>query len=225
MKSPEKGGAGFYAPRMGRRDRTVSKDSGGYMIYIELRFPVIGNALPSDHGYAMFSIISKLIPEAHGSDWLAVETIPGTTRGDGGLHLGPRARLKMRLPQDRVPLMLKLAGKRLDVSGYGVRLGVPQVFLLKPASSLYARCVTIKKFTEPEPFLDAVARKLDELGIKGEPDIGPRRAFRVANHTIVGFGLKVHDLSDEGSIILQERGIGGRRHMGCGFFVPILKGR
>ena len=194
------------------------------MVHVELTFPVIGTALPSDHGYAVFASISRLIPEAHGSDWLAVETVPGTPRGAGAIHLNPRARLKMRFPQDRLPLMMKLAGKRLDVGGYNIRLGVPQVFLLRPSANLYARCVTIKNHMEPDPFLNAVAHKLDELGIKGDPEIGPRRAFRVGNHTIVGFGLSIHDLSDEGSIILQERGLGGRRHMGCGIFNPISRG-
>jgi CRISPR-associated endonuclease/helicase Cas3 len=193
------------------------------MVYVELRFPVVGNALPSDHGYAMFASISRQIPESHGADWLAVETVPGTARGDGAIHLNPRARLKMRLPQDRLSLMMKLAGKRLDVSGYNIRLGAPQIFLLKPSENLYARCVTIKNYTEPDPFLNAIAHKLDELGIKGEPEIGPRRAFRVGNHTIVGFGLSIHGLSDEGSIVLQERGLGGRRHMGCGVFNPISR--
>jgi len=193
------------------------------MVYVELSFPVIGTSLQSDHGYVMFASISRLIPEAHGSDWLAVETVPGTARGDGGIHLNPRAHLRMRLPQDRLSLMMKLAGKRLDVGGYHIRLGVPQIYLLKPSTTLYARCVTIKNHTEPESFLNAVAHKLDELGIKGEPELGPRRAFRVGNHTIVGFGLSLHDLSDEGSIVLQERGLGGRRHMGCGVFNPISR--
>ncbi len=193
------------------------------MVYVELRFPVIGTALPSDHGYAMFASISRLIPEAHGADWLAVETVPGTARGDGAIHLNPRARLKLRLPQDRVSLMMKLAGRRLEVGSYNTRLGAPQIFLLKPSENLYARCVTIKNHTEPDSFLNAVAHKLDELGIKGEPEIGPRRAFRVGNHTIVGFGLSIHELSAEGSIILQERGLGGRRHMGCGFFNTISR--
>lgn len=193
------------------------------MIYVELRFPVIGTALPSDHGYALFSAISRMIPEAHGADWLAVETIPGTARGDGAIQLNPRARLAMRLPQDRLATMMKVAGRRLELDGSAIRLGVPQIFLLKPSPDLYARRVTIKKFTEPEPFLDAVARKLDELGVKGEPELGNRRAFRVGNHTIVGFGLSLHDLSDEGSIVLQEQGLGGRRHFGCGFFHPISR--
>ena len=195
------------------------------MICVELRFPVIGKSLPSDHGYAMFSAMSKIVPETHQADWLAVETVPGTARGDGAIYINERARLSMRLPQERLPLLLRLAGKRLDVSGYPLRLGAPQIFLLKPSTSLYARCVTIKKFMEPERFIDAVCRKLDDLGVNGEPEIGARRAFRVGNHTIVGFGLKIHELSEEASIVIQERGIGGRRHMGCGYFVPIAEGK
>jgi CRISPR-associated protein Cas6 len=191
------------------------------MIYVELRFPVLGSALPSDHGYAMFGAISKVIPEIHNSDWLAVETVQGTANGNGATQLNDRAKLRMRAPQDRIPLILKLAGKRLTVGDKTIRLGIPQIILLKPSTSLYARCVTIKNHTEPESFLTAVATKLDELGITGEPELGNRRAFKVGNHTIVGYTLSIHDLTEEGSIVLQERGLGGRRHMGCGFFIVI----
>lgn len=195
------------------------------MTYIELHFPFTGKTLPSDHGYGLYGAISRIIHEAHSADWLAIETIPGAARGDGVTQLDPQASLKIRIPQDRVPLMLKLAGKRLEVDGHAIRLGAPRIFLLKPSPQLYARIVTIKGFIEPEPFLDAVCRKLDEMGVKGEPVIGPRRVVRVGNHTVVGFALAVHDLSEEGSIILQEQGIGGRRRMGCGIFFPIAADR
>jgi CRISPR-associated protein Cas6 len=188
---------------------------------VELKFPFTGATLPSDQGYALYSAISRMIPEAHEADWLAIETIPGIARGDGLTQLDQEAGLKIRLPQERVPLILKLAGKRLELNGHTIRLGAPQIFLLKPSPQLYARIVTIKGFTEPEPFLDAVCRKLDEMGITGEPVVGPRRVVRVGNHTIIGFALAIHELSDEGSIILQEQGIGGRRRMGCGIFSPI----
>ncbi len=191
------------------------------MPFVELRFPVVGNLVPSDHGYPLFGSISRRIPEAHKADWLAIETIPGTACGDGLTQLEPHATLKIRLPQDRVHLMLKLAGKQLELTGHTIHLGAPQIFLLKPSAQLYARIVTIKGFTEPQPFLESVCRKLNELGVKGELAIGPRRVVRIGNHTIVGFALAIHELSDEGSIILQEQGIGGRRRMGCGIFFPI----
>lgn len=193
------------------------------MTYVELQFSFTGKTLPSDHGYGLYGAISRIVPEAHSADWLAIETIPGAARGDGVTQLDPQASLKIRIPQDRVPLMLKLAGKRLEVDGHAIRLGAPQISLLKPVATLYARIVTIKGFTEPEPFLDAVCRKLDELGVKGEPVVGPRRVVKVGQHTIVGFGLAIHELSDEGSILLQEQGIGGRRRMGCGIFFPVAQ--
>ncbi|MCI0412377.1 type I-MYXAN CRISPR-associated protein Cas6/Cmx6 [bacterium] len=191
------------------------------MILLEIKFPIFGTSLPSDHGYSVFASISRLIPQAHEGDWLAIDTMPGAVRGDGTILINGRARLRMRAPQNYVRLVLQLAGKRLDVSGHHIRLGIPQIFLLQASEALYARSVTIKKFTEPEPFLEAVKRKLDEMGIKGKPAIGARRAFRVGSHTIVGFGLTIRGLSAEHSLLLQERGIGGRRHMGCGYFVRI----
>jgi CRISPR-associated endonuclease/helicase Cas3 len=193
------------------------------MVHVELKYPVTGTTLPSDQGYGLYGAISRIIPEAHSADWLAIETIPGVARGDGVTQLDQQAKLKIRIPQDRVPLMLKLAGKRLEVDGHAIRLGAPQIFLLNPSPTLYARIVTIKGYTEPESFLDAVCRKLDELGVKGEPVLGPRRVVKVGEHIVVGFALTIHELSDEGSIILQERGMGGRRRMGCGIFFPITK--
>ena len=188
---------------------------------IELKFPIIGNSLPSDQGYALLGAISRVVPEVHSAAWFALETIPGVARGDGTTQLDPEGKLRMRLPQEHVSLLLKLAGKQLHLNGQAIRLGTPEINLLQPSSALYARIVTIKGYTEPDPFTDAVCRKLDKLGIRGEVVVGPRRVLKVGAHTIVGFGLALHELSDDASMQLQEQGLGGRRKMGCGFFNPI----
>ena len=191
------------------------------MIHVELKFPFTGKSLPTDQGYAMYGAISRVVPEVHAAGWFALETIPGTARGDGTTQLDEQSKLRMRLPQEHVPLLLKLAGKQLNLNGQAIRLGAPQINLLQPSSALYARIVTIKGFTEQEPFTDAVCRKLNELGIRGEVVVGPRRVLKVGTHTIVGFGLALHELSEAASIQLQEQGLGGRRKMGCGYFNPI----
>jgi CRISPR-associated endonuclease/helicase Cas3 len=191
------------------------------MSYVELHFPFTGKTLTTDHGYALFGAISRIIPEVHAANWLAVSTLKGVARGDGTLQLDTASTLKVRLPQERVPLLLQLVGKRFDLDGHAIRLGAPQIHLLKPSSVLYARVATIKGYTEPEPFLGAVRRKLEDLNVKAEAVVGPRRVLKVGNQTVVGFALAVNGLSDEDSILLQERGVGGRRHMGCGIFFPI----
>lgn len=138
------------------------------------------------------------------------------------------------MPVERIGDFLPLAGKTLALGGEPIRIGVPKVDALDPAVSLAARMVTIKGFMEPEGFLAAARRQLDDLGVAagasiaipmvsdGRPNAGQpiRRVLRIKDKTIVGFAVRVKGLSAEESLTLQERGIGGRRHMGCGVFVP-----
>ena len=44
--------------------------------------------------------------------------------------------------------------------------------------------------------------------------------LRIKGLAIVGYGLLVSELSAADSLTLQERGLGGRTQLGCGFFVP-----
>jgi CRISPR-associated endonuclease/helicase Cas3 len=124
--------------------------------------------------------------------------------------------------------VLRLAGARLEIDGYPLWLGIPVARPLVPASSLHARIVTIKKFTEPEPFLDAAQRQLAQLGIAAvlefprDGHTRSRRIITIHGHKVVGFSLAAHGLSDEDSIKLQSAGLGGRRAMGCGLFNPII---
>jgi CRISPR-associated protein Cas6 len=193
------------------------------MAYVELHFPLIGKSLATDHGYALFGAISRIVADAHAGDWLSISTLKGSGCGDGTMRLDQAAPLKIRLPVERVQELLNLAGTRLELNGHPIRLGPPQIHQLKPSPTLYARVVTIKGYTEAEPFLDAVERKLSELEVTVVASVGPRRIVRIGHRKIVGFAVVLQDLSDTSSILLQERGIGGRRHMGCGFFNPISR--
>jgi CRISPR-associated protein Cas6 len=52
---------------------------------------------------------------------------------------------------------------------------------------------------------------------RGQPR---RQVLRVKDAVIVCFALRVRGLSSADSLRLQERGLGGRRRMGGGFFLP-----
>ncbi len=188
--------------------------------HVELRFPILGAALPRDHGRAMFRAISRVIPEAASAGWLLVKDVRDIC---GSFEAFPKARLSLRLPQSRVSLMLKLSGKRIAVDRCLVRFGTPEIFLLEPSSSLYAKRVTINGCSTPRAFLDALAWRLDEMGIECEIELGLRHRFHAGWRVITGYGLTLHDLSEEDSIVLQEQGLGNHRHLGCGFFVPVRK--
>jgi len=51
----------------------------------------------------------------------------------------------------------------------------------------------------------------------------PRRhVLRIKGQQVVGFSVQLTGLTAEESVTVQEHGLGGRRKMGCGFFVPLL---
>ena len=198
--------------------------------YVTVHFPVQGRQLPADHGYALYSAVTRQLPALHGTPWLGIELISGVPWREGIIVLPARgAHLRLRIPADCYGHVLPLAGKRLDIAGHTLRLGIPVARPLTPASSLYARIVTIKKFTDPGSFLDAARRQLDALRLTANLELPTdeqgrfrRRIIKIHGRTVIGFSLAAHDLSDEDSIRLQSIGIGGRRVMGCGIFNPIV---
>jgi CRISPR-associated protein Cas6 len=196
---------------------------------INLSFPVIGTELPADHNYRLYAAISKQFPQMHKLEGLAVNTIMGIPNKQGKISLTCRSRLVLRLPVEAIAHVYPLAGQTLDVGGYPIQLGNPELQTLKPVDSLRARIVNIKGYNEPEPFLCAAHRQLQALDInanigipandKGEPK---RLTLKIKNHTVVGFGVVVSDLSPDDSVKLQVHGLGGKRRIGCGVFYPTV---
>ena len=212
------------------------------MIYVDLSFRIRGSKIPVDHGYPLCSAVSRFLPFVHANECLGIHPISGRLLGDRFLALDDRSRLVFRLGAYDISKILPLAGKRLDVGGCPILVGVPETLALSSATKLRSRLVTIKGFMELDPFLGAVLRQMDALGIKGIPspikrlapakkvddnndsnDLDPyiRRTTRIHDKTIVGYALEVSGLSPEDSLTLQQRGIGGRRRFGCGIFLPV----
>lgn len=199
--------------------------------FINVVFPVQGQKLPADHGYLLYSAISRIRRELHETKWLGIEKISGIRPFDKGIIALPTrgAKLRMRIPADKFGEVIPLAGKRLDIEGHSIRLGIPRAMPIIAARSLYANIVVIRGFMEISEFLEAARRQLNELNVKANlemPDEGQsrtRRILTIKDKKIVGFSLVARGLSDEDSLKLQARGIGGRRAMGCGIFNPIRK--
>ena len=191
------------------------------MPVVDLAFPVTGDQISSDHGYVVYSALSREIPKLHRAPWLSVHPISGVYLGDGTIRIPPRSSLRLRLPSDRIGDVLALSGKRLMLGDHTIRLGIPKVYLLEPAPVVRARLVTIRGFMEEKPFLEAVGRQLDSIGMDETPLVESRLVVRIQGKAVVGFGVRVENLSPEHSIRLQEQGVGGRRRMGCGIFVPV----
>jgi CRISPR-associated protein Cas6 len=201
---------------------------------IDVAFPLAGDSIPRDHGYALFSAMSRVLGEQlHGADWLAVHPVRGTPATDGMLVIDARrSQLRLRLVPGAIPKVLALAGKRLELAKQALRVGVPNVFGIDPSPALYSRAVVIKfkdddiregpgeRFVSEELFRTAVERQLTALDVAARVEVGGKREVRVRDKRVVGYAVTLRDLSDEGSLRVQYEGIGGRQRFGCGVFTP-----
>lgn len=206
------------------------------MPVVDLAFAVSGTWLPLDYGYPLFSALSRIVPELHGDRRIGVHPIRGVHLEPRRLTLVPQSRLRLRLPSEEIAPYLAVAGKTLDLDGSPLSVGIPSVESLRPSADLSARLVTIGHHIEPDPFLSSLRRQLSELGVSTEPHFVPstdpahpdqptRRVLRIKRRAIVGYALRITGLTAEESLIVQEHGLGSRRRIGCGVFVPTARCR
>ena len=204
---------------------------------LDILFRVIGTEVPADHGYALFGAISRIL-ESDGDRWLhgnaaiGLHTIRGAPGGPGRYLLGDGARFGLRLPSEQVPRCLKLAGRSIELDGCRLRVGVARTRALIPVTTLHCRIATTRNGNDPARFDAEIARQAAALGIQGrilrvprreEGSAGrdpSRRVVRIRDKRVVGYALLATELTAEEAIRLQEHGLGGRRRMGCGVFVP-----
>lgn len=201
---------------------------------VDVAFPLAGERLPLDHGYALFGALSRVLGnELHGAEWLAVHPIAGVPGRDGTLALKPHnLALRLRVNPAEIPKILPLAGASLELDGHALLVGTSRLFALEPSADLFARTVVIKQsfpkdqpapekaWENPAEFSAAVQRQLDAHGIKATIEVQRRRVLRIAGDIVVGFETALHGLSNEDSLRAQSVGLGGRQRFGCGVLRP-----
>ncbi|MCG8366384.1 MAG: type I-MYXAN CRISPR-associated protein Cas6/Cmx6 [Pseudanabaenales cyanobacterium] len=201
--------------------------SDGIEPLVELAFPVRGKSLPADHNYGLYSTLVGCVPALHQQTHFSLLTVAGFPDRQGEITLTPYSCFKIRVSVSQIPLVYQLAGKQVDVGKHKIQIGIPKTTLLKPAPRLRSRIVTIKGYMEPEPFLLAAQRQLDRLGVSGDLSIPinregrpSRKTIKIKCFTVVGFTTAVSELSPADSLKLQTYGLGGKRSLGCGYFIP-----
>ncbi len=75
---------------------------------VDLSFPIVGDRVPRDHGYALYGALCRAVQGLHGASWLGVHPLGGTQVDTATLQLGGRSQLRLRLPADRIGQVLPL---------------------------------------------------------------------------------------------------------------------
>lgn len=93
---------------------------------------VCTHPLPADHGYLLYSAVSRMLPGTHQADGYGIHPIRGRQLGGRTLQLAEHSRLAIRTDADQIARFLPLSGKSLQLLDRTLRLGVPQVRSPRP---------------------------------------------------------------------------------------------
>jgi len=203
---------------------------------VDVAFPVLSHSpIPADHGSALYAAIARACPELHGEDGVGIHPITGRSAGPRSLQPMGFSRVVIRLPSDRIDFVLPLAGQRLQIHNSPLDLGLPEVRALVPAATLRSRLVTTRNGLECDRFRQELRRQLDLLKVSSEVQIDlplienhdppRRRTIRIRGREIVGHEVVLKRLTEGESLEVQIHGLGGRRVLGCGVFVPFAAER
>lgn len=203
--------------------------------YVDVVFPLKGKLLPIDNGYLIYSALSRLCPNIHQSNNIGIHPIAGKPNRYKQLKLTGRSRLKIRIPLEQIPSIYQfLVDQTFKIGESQFQIGIPEYKALSPASNLYSRLVIIRPHRKPQDFIGAAQRQIESLGITGRINLlqKPNGQLQCRQLTmrkkegtfpLIGYGVEVTELSEADSIKLQQHGIGGKRKMMCGVFVPSWK--
>lgn len=203
--------------------------------FIDLVFPLKGKLLPIDNSYLIYSALSRLCPNIHSLKSIGIHPIAGRPNRYKQLKITQRSKLKIRIPLEQIPLIYQfLVEQTFKIGESQFQIGIPEYKALSPASSLYARLVIIRRSRKPEDFIEAAQRQLEKLEIIGRINLLRKNNGQLqcrqltmrkkeGTFSLIGYGVEVTDLSEADSIKLQQHGIGGKRKMMCGVFVPSWK--
>ncbi|MEL6442219.1 MAG: type I-MYXAN CRISPR-associated protein Cas6/Cmx6 [Cyanobacteria bacterium J06621_8] len=203
--------------------------------YVDVVFPLKGRLLPLDNGYLIYSALSRLCPNIHRLNNIGIHPIAGRPNPYKQLKLTQSSQLKIRIPLEQILSIYQfLVEQTFKIGESQFYIGTPEYQALFSATNLYSRLVIIRRCIEPQAFIEAAQRQLEKLGIKGQIKILQKQNGQLqcrqltmrkkeGTFPIRGYGVEVTDLSEADSIKLQQHGIGGKRKMMCGVFVPSQK--
>lgn len=210
------------------------EDTSGYQVpdeIVDISFKLNGKNLPLDHAYALSEAMKTALPWLADEEDAGVHLIHVAESGNGWyrpedvenelLHLSRRTRMTLRLPQHRLDDARELEGTTLDIEGFELVLSDSSIKKLSALGTQFSRHVITDPDQSEEAFLYQVAEEIESLGIKVRKMLaGKSHAFRTPDGPLHTRSVMLADLEPEQAVLLQQKGIGSGRKMGCGIFIP-----
>ena len=195
----------------------------------DVAFKLVGNRLAVDHAQSLADAVCANLPdETHSKIGIHQIRVAESGNGwerpgsEGGmLYLSLRTRLVLRVNQKVYEDVLQLCGSELDVEGQLLKVGTSRVRKLSLLTTLFSHGIACDEAQAENDFLADMASALLAMGTRVKKMIcGTTGTVRTDGSSIFTRALMVADLTSPESVLLQQRGIGSGRLIGCGLFIP-----
>jgi CRISPR-associated protein Cas6 len=184
---------------------------------IDIVFEISGGTLPVAYPYELWSELVRLVPQLEEDENIGVIPLRMAESKEGML-IPKRAKLALRLPQALAEVVSGLAQKQLRVAGSELFLGSCKSRPIQHSPTLHAQLVT--GADDEIMFVAEVEAALAALDVSAKLICGRHHRLTDGSRVISGYSLVLHDLTPEGSLRVQNSGLGKERRFGCGIFVP-----
>jgi CRISPR-associated protein Cas6 len=185
----------------------------------ETILPIVGTKLPRHYAQALHAALVDRQPWIASDERLAV--LPLKLAGTVGEQamLSPRTRLVIRADRVRELDLRALGDSSLMVGAHQIQLGTAHSRDLQAHATVYAYRVAAVSADEIA-FMAGVEKTLTDMGVTGHCVCGKHQTLQLDGEDIHTFSVMVHGLNPAHSLLLQARGVGPLRGLGCGVFVP-----
>ena len=197
---------------------------------VDLVFQIECRALPVDHAWALSQAVRAALPWLEQEPTAGVHPIHVAESGNGWVrpeHAGDllcvsrRTKLVLRVPRPRVDDARALTGRQLDVAGHALRVGPAALRPLSALTTVFSRYVVSADGLDESAFLQATLRELQLFGVRPKKMLcGLEKTIATPAQPVHTRSLMLASLTQDESITLQQRGLGPRRLLGCGLFIP-----
>lgn len=197
---------------------------------VDLAFSIHCPTLPVDHAWFLSREIGRRLPWFDNEPLAGMHNIHVADSGNGWerpqsadelLYPSRRTRLILRMPNNRVKDATQLCGCVLEIAGHPLKIGKAKSRHLSITSILYARYVVTQKQWSETEFTDWAVNELQSKQLRFKKVLsGMSHELMTPEGPIHTRSLMVADMPYEDAIQLQETGIGPKRTMGCGLFIP-----
>ncbi len=195
----------------------------------DVAFKLTGSWLAVDHAQLLSHAVCAKLKSSTCSQ-IGIHQVRVAESGNGWerpsnagemLQLSRRTKLVLRVDRGVYEDVLRLCDSELEIGGQGLKVGDSKLRKLSPLTTLFAHGIACDEIQAETDFLADMASAIGQMDIRVKKMIcGMAHSIQSDKGSIFTRSLMVANLTPQESVLLQQRGIGSRRLMGCGLFLP-----